>query len=230
VRTIREIQGAASGVTTTYIAEYYPDRIRITTHLRVHEIGDVWQYVDYDSRRGTMTYTDDVLQASVSIDGVPDSLSDALRRYVMVESTAGTLVHLYEILETTPLINGIEEDLKFFYVDSSAGAAGGASDGTGDDEPAAWGCHGFHIVNLCVPLVGTNPPCANNDPAAEVCCVWQSPFGDSFSVGSSFYPLTFRQTVITFAPGASPDPDLYRSRLDQPLAVDIVAQDRTSAR
>lgn len=222
VRSIREVQGAASGVTTTYIAEYYPDRIRTTTYLRVHEIHDVWQYVDYHSGHGDMTYTDNVAAGDVTVDGQPDTLSAELRTWASVASSVGTLVHLYELLDDAPLLNGVEADLAYFYGDSATGP----TDGTGEDEPALWGAHGHHILNFCIPLSGSPPPCANNDPAAEVCCVWTPPGESPMSVGSSFYPLIMRHTLILRAPGEAVDPAQFRSWLDHPLTIAVEAQVR----
>lgn len=226
VRSIREVMGAASGVTTTYIAEYYADRIRVTTHLRVHEITDVWQYIDLDSRRGEMTYTDDVVSAPVEIDGRPDELSGELRRFVQVDSSEGRLIELFEFIETSPLLNGLEEDVQFFYEDSISGVPVGVGDGTGDDQPAAWGAHGFHIIRLCMPNSGLITECAGNDPLAAPCCSWTMPSGEVFNTGSYFFPLTFRTTWIPQPSDAPIDGAEHLRRLESPVEAHVSAQSR----
>ncbi len=226
VRTVREVVGAASGVTTTYTAELYADRARITTHLRVHEITDVWQYVDLDSRRGEMTYRDDVVDEPVAIDGVPEELSAEPRAFTEVSSSAGSLVQLFEVLDVSPLLNGADRDLEFFYADSSRGVGPGLDDLTGDDQPAAWGAHGVHVLRLCIPLEGGTSPCEGNDPAVRPCCDWTDPSGEIINTGSYFHPLTFRLTLIPIPAGAPADGAALRERLDAPLRADVRVQDR----
>lgn len=225
VRTLREVLGAASGVTTTYIAEMYPDRIILTTYLRVHAISGVYSYVDYDSSLGEMSYLDSELAEPVSIDGQADVVGQQLRTWVQVTTNAGSLVHLYEVLDAPPLLGGVDTDLEYFYVDDAAGAAGGIGDGTGDDQPAAWGNHGMRIVDLCVPHQGALARCADNDPAAQVCCIWSSPYGD-VGTGSYFHPLVFRHTIIPVAPGDPVDGAQYRLWLDEPLEIQVTPETR----
>lgn len=226
VRSIREVMGAASGVTTTYIAEYYADRVRVTTHLRVHEISNVWQYLDLDSRRGDMTYTDDVVAAPVAIDGQPDELSGDLRRFIQVDSSAGTLIQLFEFIDTSPLLNGLEDDVEFFYEDSISGVPIGVGDGTGDDQPAAWGAHGFHIVRLCMPTSGAVGECPGNDPLAAPCCTWTMPSGEVFNTGSYFQPLTFRTTWFPQSSEVSIDGAERLRHLEAPIEAQASAQFR----
>ncbi len=229
VRTLREIQGAASGLTTTAITELYPERMRVTTYLRVHVIENVWQYLDLDSRRGTMSYTDNLTTGGVTVDGAPDSVSTALRSWAQVSGAAGELVSLFELVDTTPLVGGAEADLSYFYVDNNAGAAGGGTptgDGTGDDQPAAWGNHGLHIERVCGGNGATAPSCADNNPLSAPCCLYQPPIGAPVNTGSYYHPLIIRQSMIVRPAGTGPAASVLRQRLDAPLVLSVVAQQR----
>ncbi len=225
VRTIREIVGAKTGLTTTVISEFFPNFIRLTYNLRMRAVEHIWQYIDYDSQRGPMTYEDSRDQTPIAIDGADDSISGDMRFYTQVSCPAGRLVHLYDFLDLSSLLNGAEQDLEYFYVDSNAGAAAGIlSDGTGDDQPTAWGNHGFHILRTCDSFDQDPLPCPDNNPTAAPCCDWDPPAAGILNVGTYFHPLIYQHTIFPLPTETGPDADTLRQRLDTPLMIQIDEQ------
>jgi hypothetical protein len=211
VRAIREVQGAASGTTTTYIAEFYPDRMRLTMNLRVHPVSNLWFYLDYLKAAGNMMY-DDSSGAHAVIDGVNDSLGTSLKTWSQVSSPHGTLVHLYEFLNTDGFAGGPADNLQSFYADADQGFVAGG-DGTGSEQPQAWGNHGFHAQQLCA----YTPTCPESQPPYSVACC--APSGSTASTGTYYVPVVSRWTMI-FLPGNSANVGArHRARLDQPVIV-----------
>jgi len=215
VRAIREIKGAASGEHTTYVAEFYADRIVNTDYLRVHAIQNVWRYFDYNQTLDNLQYSDAV-HGHVHIDGSPDAIGTEYREYFQVTSFAndiadaqGSLVHLVRLLDMSALLGGMS-DMAWYQQDDA-----GWDDTTGDVPPGAWGNAGIHALNVCVP-----PPSLLECQVLpdQPCC----PRGS----GSESHPLIPQTTTVVLPPAASQEhvADIHWQRLNTPLQVQVTTQ------
>lgn len=146
VRAIREVQGAASGVNTTYTMYFYAAMMVERINLRVHAIPSIMQYVDYDASAAPLTYYNAFNPAGVAIDGAADpAINMTLADWEMVShATLGGV--FYHRAQPAPPPAASQS---MFYFDNGAFA-----DSTGDDEPGRYGCHGIVITDLAT----TDPP------------------------------------------------------------------------
>jgi hypothetical protein len=217
VRAIREVRGAMSGVSTTYIAEYYRDRIVNTDYLRVHPLHNIWRYFDYHQDVGNLRYSDETIPEGVAIDGFDDPVTTDLKDHYQVTSYAdtlpaaqGTLVHLSDLVDISAVQGGLSE-LEWYYQDQAA-----FDDRTGDVPPRAWGNAGIHVLEVCTNM--TQVKC-NADPD-QACC----PLG----TGSESHPIIGRNTTVVlppavFQPWVAPH---YRALKDAPLQASVSEQTR----
>jgi hypothetical protein len=142
VRALRVIRGAASGPATTYTVEFYRSYIRWRTNLRVHPMGLIYRFLDYNANAIGMTYYRATTPDGFTIDGLPDSPGTVLAPWDEVTGAPGTLVY-------------------YMSIDTNVGApAPYYRDATGVPEVSggdgnAYGNHGVRLSNLadtdCTP-------------------------------------------------------------------------------
>lgn len=143
IRVIRSVMGANSGPLTQRTHLFYENRIDIITDLRVHSIPSVYDAIDYSPAANGMTYTNNLNDTTVTIDGsgINDDLSvSGILRWEQVKGAQGTLSWLHS-KETN--IDPTFDNTTFsaYYDDNSASPANNC---TGDGQ--AWGTSGWGAV------------------------------------------------------------------------------------
>lgn len=92
VRAIRSYLGANSGPYTQRDHLMYASRQVMVTHLRVHAVPPLRDWLDYSPAASGLTYSNSNLPDGVTIDGVPDAVPTAPASWEMVRGGAGALV------------------------------------------------------------------------------------------------------------------------------------------
>jgi hypothetical protein len=149
VRAIRNYLGANSGPRTQRRHIYYRRREDLQTFLRVHDISGVMNFFDYSPGAAGMTYYSDVDSAGVTIDGVPDSVTQGAIRWELVEGPQGSLVMTADLYTDIP-----DPSYTSYYLDDTSPPD---TQCTGD--AFAYGSSGFWM-NHAIP---------NTDPASAPC-------------------------------------------------------------
>jgi hypothetical protein len=150
VRGIRSYLGANSGPYTQRDHFFY-DRIEedVLFH-RVHEIGSGFNTTDYSPAASGMTYANNLNQAGVTIDGVPDSVTTGTIAWELATGAQGSVVRSFAT-ETT--IAGLVETS--YYADDTSPSDDPC---TGDDD-ALYGTSGPWWIGItCTDPV--RPECA----------------------------------------------------------------------
>ncbi len=91
VRAIRSYVGANSGPLTERTHIFYSDRHQLTTDLRVHAVPGPLTYHDLSASGIGMTYINSANPAGVTVDGVPDSVSDDVAQWHQWTGAQGSL-------------------------------------------------------------------------------------------------------------------------------------------
>ncbi|MCP4640180.1 MAG: hypothetical protein GY851_07100 [bacterium] len=91
VRAIRSYFGANSGPRTQRQHVYYERREDTTTFLRVHSIPGVMDFYDYAPAASGMTYFNNNNLTGVTIDGVPDTVTQGVLTWELVRGAQGSL-------------------------------------------------------------------------------------------------------------------------------------------
>ncbi|MCA9734301.1 MAG: T9SS type A sorting domain-containing protein [Deferribacteres bacterium] len=139
VRAIRQIQGAASGPTTSYQAIFYNKMLSMQINYRVHSLPNLWYYMDYSPSVSNIMYYD-ANNSSVKIDGKQDNVSQGKpSTWSQVSSDEGSLVMWADVHEFAAAGTNVIEP---YYLDNS-----GFNDQTGDDGKA-YGNHGLHFEDI----------------------------------------------------------------------------------
>ncbi len=94
VRGIRSYIGASDGPFTQRDHFFYAAREDVATYLRVHQIPGITDLFDYSPDAAGMLYHDDLNQAGVVIDGVPDTVATGALLWQMVVGAPGALIML----------------------------------------------------------------------------------------------------------------------------------------
>jgi hypothetical protein len=102
VRALRGYVGANSGPTTYRVHEWYENRERIFTDLRVHAISGMLDYFDYSSEAVGMTYVNNLNLSGVPIDGVPDSVTTGETGWEMATGPQGTVAIVPVVVTDIP--------------------------------------------------------------------------------------------------------------------------------
>lgn len=95
VRAVRSVVGAESGVITQREWWFYPDRIDISFVIRVHPLCCSFDFFDYSAQAIGMVYHDNLNQAGVSIDGMPDTMATGVLEWQLVTGPQGSLTHVF---------------------------------------------------------------------------------------------------------------------------------------
>ncbi len=140
VRAIREIQGAASGVNTTYIAFFLPEHFKVRTNLRVHPVPNIVSFVDYHSAAAPLIWYNPYNRSGIIIDGVADThRNPALAPWEIVSHPSHGALFIYRD-EPIPLPAASRSS--FWWDDATF------VDATGDDEPGRYGSPGIVFENV----------------------------------------------------------------------------------
>jgi hypothetical protein len=147
VRAIRSYIGANSGPLTQREHIFYEQREDIRTFLRVHAIPGPWDFFDYSTAAGGMTYRNNLNTGGVMIDGNPDTPTDGKLSWESVDGPQGglSMVHTTSTDIPNPTITS-------HYLDDSTPGTGAETQCTGDVQ--AFGESG--------PWISSNLP--NTDP------------------------------------------------------------------
>jgi hypothetical protein len=137
VRALRVIRGAASGPATTYIVEFYRSYIRWRTNLRVHSIGLLYRFFDYNANAIGMTYYRSTTSDGFTIDGIADDPGTGLGNWDEVTGAPGTLAY-YLYLDT----NVVSPYPQAHYRDATDVPEKSGGDGN------AYGNHGVYLASL----------------------------------------------------------------------------------
>ncbi len=105
VRAIRGYVGANSGPRTQRTHHYYAQREDITTHLRVHSIPAIMDFLDYSPAAAGMTYHNNNAPSGVVIDGVPDTVAPGRLQWELVTGPQGSLAMLLNFITDMPTLN-----------------------------------------------------------------------------------------------------------------------------
>lgn len=139
VRAIRQVQGAASGPTTSYFSLFYRKMMTMQVNYRVHALPDLWFYMDYSKNIGEIKYYDEH-NSNVKLDGQPENLQgNTPSSWSQASSGKGSLVLWVDIRQFASLPGC---DVNSYYLDNSS-----FSDFTGEDNNAI-GNHGVHIEEI----------------------------------------------------------------------------------
>ena len=147
VRAIRSYIGANSGPLTQREHIFYEQREDIRTFLRVHSIPGPWDFFDYSSAAGGMTYRNNLNTGGVTIDGNPDNPTNGALSWESVDGAQGglSMVHTLSTDISNPTVTS-------HYLDDSTPGSGAETQCTGDAQ--AFGESG--------PWISSNLP--NTDP------------------------------------------------------------------
>lgn len=85
IRGIRSYIGANSGPLTQRTEYFYEDRYEMVTDLRVHAIGGVMSFWDWNEAADGMVYGNSARTGTVTIDGVPDTVGTDLAIWEYIE-------------------------------------------------------------------------------------------------------------------------------------------------
>ncbi len=113
VRAIRSFVGANSGPWTQRTETFYDARQDIRTNLRVHTIGVIMDFFDYSPAATGMRYSNNLNQAGVTIDGVPDTVTEGSSPVEQVSGPQGGL-SMYSAMDTDMTLN-----LTSYYLDDN---------------------------------------------------------------------------------------------------------------
>lgn len=144
VRSIRSYIGANSGPLTQRRHLFYDRREDISTILRVHAIPSMLDFFDYSADAVGMTYRNDLNREGVTIDGVPDEVSDGEPSWELVSGAPGSLV-----VASLILTNIEDMEISCYYVDEETPELAQC---TGDD--SSYGASGLIITS---PFPSTDP-------------------------------------------------------------------------
>jgi hypothetical protein len=133
IRALRGYIGANSGPRTSRVHAFYRKREDVVTHLRVHSIPGVVDFMDYSPDAAGMTYYNDLNTGGVSVDGVPDTVTPGEMTWEMVTGPQGTLVTAVSVTTDIP-----DFDYTSYYSDDSTPPL---TQCTGDDYE--YGASGF---------------------------------------------------------------------------------------
>jgi len=153
VRSIRSYIGANSGPLTQRDHLFYEQREDIVTHLRVHMISGIMDFLDYEASATGMMYSNSLNPDGVPIDGQPDRLEQGLQEWEMVTGPHGSLVIAFNI-DTDITMEEIE--YKNFYLDE---APAETTQCTGDD--SAYGASGLWVLPL-LPCTDPSDGCTEH--------------------------------------------------------------------
>jgi hypothetical protein len=120
VRAIRSYVGANSGPRTQREHIFYEQRQDIRTFLRVHAIPGPWDFFDYSSAASGMTYRNNLNTGGVTIDGVPDSVTNGTLNWESVDGPQGGLAMVHTLVTDITGLNNTS-----YYLDDSTPAATG---------------------------------------------------------------------------------------------------------
>ncbi len=139
VRAIRQVQGAASGPTTSYSAVFYRKMVAMQMNYRVHPLPDLWFYMDYSKNLTNTKYYDEY-NSNVKLDGQPETLSGSSpSSWAQTSANQGSLV-LWTDLRQFAALPGCT--VSSYYVDNN-----NFFDLTGEDNNAI-GNHGVHVEEI----------------------------------------------------------------------------------
>jgi hypothetical protein len=144
VRAIRYVRGAASGFNTIHHDIVYRAFWQRTVNLRVHNVANVWLYLDWLPIPGARLYTP-LVRNGVPMDGSPDrSIGTTLVPWTVTSSPAGGAAMYYEV-PPSPFVT----DRRFYYADDDGyNDAPPLPGGYFDEDDIAIGNHGVQLVGL----------------------------------------------------------------------------------
>jgi hypothetical protein len=119
VRAIRSYLGANSGTYTQRDHLMYDSRMDVVTHLRVHAIPPLRDWMDYSAAAIGMRYRASTNTTGVIVDGNPDSFPTAFPTWEMVSGAPGAVVYTGKV-DTD--IAGLTANLEQYYSDDSTPA------------------------------------------------------------------------------------------------------------
>jgi hypothetical protein len=121
VRAIRSYVGANSGPRTQREHIFYEQRQDIRTFLRVHAIPGPWDFFDYSAAASGMTYRNNLNTGGVTIDGVPDTVTNGALSWESVDGPQGGLSMVHTLVTDISGLNNTS-----FHLDDSTPATSGA--------------------------------------------------------------------------------------------------------
>jgi hypothetical protein len=148
VRALRSYMGANSGPYTQRTHLFYQARHDIVQNSRVHEIQGSMDFFDYVPAATGMTYYDNHNTGGVTIDGVPDTVTQGQLEWELIEGAQGALVHAFDIDTNIPSYSST-----LYYLDDESPRPNQHKQCTGDSH--AYGASG--------PWIDHSIPCT--DPA-----------------------------------------------------------------
>jgi len=165
IRAIRSYIGANSGPLTQRTEYFYEDRYEQVTDLRVHAIGGVMSFWDWNAAATGMTYNNSVLAAPVTIDGSPDTVGTGVPDWEYIEGPQGDISMVAEFSGT------VVPTLEQVYVDDTTPSF---SECWGDGD--YYGAAGQAIVSA---IPDTDPRSASFDTfqARQVAAFWPTNVG-----------------------------------------------------
>lgn len=142
VRAVRSYLGANSGTFTQRDHLMYENRIDTVTHLRVHAVPPLRDWIDLSEAARGMTVSSSTRTAGATVDGVPDTFPTANPTWHMARGAQGSIVNTSTI-ETN--ISGLAANIINFYEDDTTPV-----DAQCSGDAFALGAHGA-TVNQNVP-------------------------------------------------------------------------------
>jgi hypothetical protein len=149
VRAIRSYVGANSGPLTQRDQIFYAQRQDIHTYLRVHSIPSVMDLLDFSPAASGMTYYNNLNTGGVTIDDVPDTITNGPIVWQMATGAQGTVVVSGQVATN---ISGFS--YSSYYLDDSTPSGGTETQCTGD--AFAYGMSGAYI-NTAIPCTDPRP-------------------------------------------------------------------------
>ncbi len=142
VRAIRSYIGANSGPLTQREHVFYAERSDIRTFLRVHAIGSIMDFMDYDTAATGMTYYNNLNTGGAAIDGnpTPETIAAGAITWEAVNGSHGAVIHAGTVATDVPGFTYTS-----YYLDDTSPPV---TQCTGDG--AAWGSSG-NYVTMAIP-------------------------------------------------------------------------------
>lgn len=182
VRGIRSYIGANSGPLTQRTHFMYRDHEKIATDLRVHDIPQIMDFVDYSAAAIGMKYFSETVPNGVIIDGTADAVGTGLTDWEAVNGAQGSVVTTMEHVTDIAAPGGFETKIDWFHRDQTTppetqcwgdgsflGASGTTvTDGVPNTDPRSTPFSSLRVVRT----VKFGPPATDADAVAALGTAW----------------------------------------------------------
>lgn len=152
VRAIRYVRGAASGFNTIHHDVVYPAFWERQINLRIHDIADIYLYMDLRPATGSRFFSSHV-PSGVDVDGRPDSsVGTALPTWSIAHGPDGGMAQVYDV-PPSPFVGAV----LFYYRDDEDYNDISQLFPNSDEDDSAFGNFGVHLDGVSSDETDTIP-------------------------------------------------------------------------